>query len=208
LQHEFAEGDLVPFTRQQAPLAHNKIDEIETSPIPLDSPFTEFTLCWMAFNNIYSILTRRALPVATALPQEQAQLRCARGAFPQALKDSIIRHDSTRLFFLTRVPQWNGRDVAAINGVVPNGVVNLAKSEYACQAVVREIDRAKHASWMAAPVAGADCDELVREIVDVVYTVRCNTIHGGKDTTDDNATTVVNNAYFLVRTIVDSFLIR
>ncbi len=29
---------------------------------------------------------------------------------------------------------------------------------------------------------------------DVVYTVRCNTIPGGKDTTDDNTIAVVDNA--------------
>lgn len=200
----------MPFTRQEAPLAHNKIDQIDTMPNPADSPFTHFTLCWMAFNDIYGIITHQAL---AQLPNanrhhrtERKQLDRVRLLFTQQLKDEILNDPAFR-FFLNRRPQWNGRPVPPnANGITPNGVVNLNESRYSKNLVISEINRATYQAWTVTPVAGADSEALTDQIFDVLYTVRCNTLHGGKDTTDDNAIEVVNNAYVLVRKIVDSFL--
>lgn len=51
----------MPFIRREAPSAHDKLDAIDTIPNPPGSPFTRFTPCWMAFNDIYGIITRKAL---------------------------------------------------------------------------------------------------------------------------------------------------
>jgi hypothetical protein len=202
----------VPYTRQEAPLAHNKIDAIDTTPNPPDSPFTHFTHCWMAFNDIYGIVTHQTLAnlpnASRQLRSERSQLDRVRPLFTQQLKDDILG-DSAFCFFLNRTPQWNGQPVPAdANGVTPNGVINLNESRYSANIVIAQIDRPRYRGWTATPQAGADCEALIDQIFKVLYTVRCNTFHGGKDTTDDNAIEVVNNAYVLVRKIVDSFLTR
>jgi hypothetical protein len=201
----------VPFTRKQAPLAHNKIEQIDTTPNPADSPFTHFTLCWMAFNDIYGTITHQALAhlpnASRQLRTERKQLDRVRPLFTQQLKLAIL-NDAAFRFFLNRTPKWNGQPVLPdANGITPNGVINLNESRYSINLVIAEINRATYRAWAATSQAGADCEVLTDQIFQVLYIVRCNTFHGGKDTTDDNAIEVVNNAYVLIRKIVDSFLI-
>ena len=88
-------------------------------------------------------------------------------------------------------------------------MINIEDSRYSAPSpIVKQIDRGMYPSWASAPRPGPYLEQLTDQILEVLYTVRCNTVHGGKDTTDDNAIEVVENAYRLVRTIVDRFLVR
>ncbi|HEV2294703.1 MAG TPA: hypothetical protein VGR35_12685 [Tepidisphaeraceae bacterium] len=70
------------------------------------------------------------------------------------------------------------------------------------------IHPAAYAQWRGGNQTPAIAAELTRQIVDVVYSVRNNTFHGGKEPEDENAQRVVMNATALLKLILAEFVVH
>ena len=202
------------FDNIEAPVAHSMVDHLNAMAVPPDTPFTKFSCCWMAFNNIYFLVSKQKADqeaagggkVRTKPPAEWEQHEFILKEFTPQLKNELINSPAFQ-FFLNRRPRWGGSDVMVDdNGNRANGVTNLAKSAYKGRPVLATIDEARYRRWLTAARTPQDTDGLVAQIVDMIYTVRNNTFHGRKELLDPVARAVIDNAYELLRMIVVSFL--
>jgi hypothetical protein len=191
-------------------------------------PFGVFTCYWAAFNNVYVTIADqkgrkpqlRANPDGSPrtravghvkVPQvdsvsEREQLDLVVQQFTADLKRRLVEHASTS-FFAYRTPHWRGQPIRRdANGQLLNGVLNVGHT----------ID-AQHPVWtpIAVPIfeeyiAGARdqtrLDALVRQILNVLYTIRNNAFHGGKRSDDANDQEVLQQALPLLIAIVESFV--
>ncbi len=95
-------------------------------------PIEKYSYLWIAFNNIYQTITDykgksvrlRRLPDGSIetkiegklkipkvdIPSEREQIDFTVEEFDQALKEQLIKHDSTR-FFVYRTPRWHGNPI-------------------------------------------------------------------------------------------------
>ncbi len=206
----------MPLNRTDAPVAHSMVDHLDHRTRRPTTPFPRYACCWMAFNSIYFVAYRdhlqqgnprpRNKPV-NELPSEAEHLQFIATRFTPRLTRRLLKLKAFQ-FFLNRRPRWHHGDVPDINGVQPNGVTNIGKSIYSAQPVLAQLDRAMVARIDTPAQLPADQDALAAQIVFMLFTVRNNMFHGGKELLDPNANTVLRNAYMLLRRIVDSFLIR
>jgi hypothetical protein len=145
------------------------------------------------------------------LMSEQKQIEGALKEFSPELKHGLIVHANTE-FFVHRIPKWHGcRIPKDEQGQRLNGVLNIGKT----------IDK-KHPYWAAintteynhyiescanGPLADANLQEgIAGQILEVLYTVRNNTFHGGKRADDASDREVLRNALPLLTMIVHSFI--
>lgn len=67
------------------------------------------------------------------------------------------------------------------------------------------IDTQLYADYLANPHDYRARDFVAKQVVDLLYTVRCNLLHGGKRYDDANDVSVVENALPLLAMIVAAF---
>jgi hypothetical protein len=214
----------MPFDRYQIPVAYAMMELIAALPPAPDSPFTAYSCCWMAFNSIYARLgpsiTLKTDPAGTVLTepiahiphmprvnlvQEKVQIKAATDAIDPAVKDALIRHRSTK-FFVVRTPSWQQNRIRNdARGQRLNGVIKVSRTVRADYPIWSPINPAAYLDYMAGNQALAG--DLSAQIVDILYTVRNNTFHGGKMPSDANDRRVVEKAYPLLHMIVTSFMI-
>jgi hypothetical protein len=212
------------FDRYEAPVAYAMMDLVATLPPTLDSPFTAFSCCWMAFNSIYgrlgpavtlktdpagAILTEPVAHVAR-MPRvnpvtERHQINAAVAALDPGLIHALITHRSTR-FFVVRVPRWKQTRIRRdAFGQRLNGVLKVSRTVCHYYPVWSPSDPAAYKAYMAG--SRAPVNELTEQIVEILYAVRNNTFHGGKMPRDANDRRVVEKAYPLLHMIVKSFML-
>lgn len=190
-------------------------------------PFQQYFYYWAAFNNIYttiafagnnapslklrpdktvetetigSVLIPKVKPVS-----ERKQIESAIAEFDDKLKHRLITHPSTEFFF-NRTPSWHGNRIEADNfGQMLNGVINVNHTVDVNYPVWSPIDPVLYPRYMTRPDDSEAREFLAKQIVKVLYTVRCNLMHGGKRYDDANDETVVEHAIPLLRLIVAAF---
>lgn len=211
----------------QVPVAYSMVALANGAALINREPFQSYMCYWSAFNNIYVVLaeregnratlrrsngqvqTRRVanvdVPEVTVL-SERKQLDIAFLSFSDELKRYLVTHESTR-FFVNRVPHWQDKKIErdARNQRL-NGVLNVGRTVDVDNPVWSPIDREKF-EWFQVNQQSIEVrDELAKQILDVLYTVRNNTFHGAKRADDADDAEVVQNALPLLREIVESFL--
>ena len=126
--------------------------------------------------------------------------------FPVDLKVSLVEHPSTR-FFVYRTPLWRGHPVQNDGqGQRLNGVLNVGHTIDADHPVWTPINTQAFELYQSGSITPAGLDELARQVMEVVYTVRNNTFHGGKRADDANDREVLEKALPLLAMIVGVFV--
>jgi len=210
------------------PIAQSMVHIVRSQVAQTFEPFVQFLFLWMAFNNIYTTLSDKAgaerrlqtLPDGTTrtctvhgivmaavnVPTEQERLGLAFKHFSDSLKDEMIQHESTR-FFAYRTPQFQRREIHTdAQGQRLNGVLNIHRTLDPKHPVWAPIDTAVYEHYMAGECDRQSRDKLAKQILDLLYTVRNNTFHGGKRADDANDVQVLLHAAPLVQLIVSDFL--
>jgi hypothetical protein len=126
--------------------------------------------------------------------------------FTDDLKRRLVEHPSSS-FFVYRTPQWRGQPIARdASGQRLNGVLNVGYTIDDQHPVWTPIDVQTFEEYQAGARDPARADALARQILNVLYTVRNNTFHGGKRADDANDREVLEKALPLLIAIVDSFV--
>jgi len=191
-------------------------------------PLHVFTWYWTAFNNIYVTvadrkgkkaelqwdgdgnLKTRALGAVTVpkvkTVSEQEQLQLAFEEFSDDLKTFLVAHENT-LYFAQRTPSWWGNAVAVdANGQPVNGVINVGYTVDLRYPVWSPIDTKALLDFRADLSKVELRDSLARQVLELLYTVRNNTFHGGKQADDANDQEVLQRAVPLLAAIVRAFV--
>ena len=147
--------------------------------------------------------------VATML--EKDQIAGALEEFSSELKHDLIVHASTR-FFVQRTPKWQGQVIQKdAQGQILNGVLNVGKTIDEAHPNWSPIDTTEYEDYIKNSANGSQADaalqeKLAEQILDVLYTVRNNTFHGGKSADDASDRTVLQHALPLLSMIVHGFI--
>lgn len=190
--------------------------------------FIKYILLWIAFNNIYVTLANQSgiqrkpvikesdntptthtresieLPKMTHVT-EREQINVAYEHFSDDIKDALIKHKSTN-FFVNRFPKWNGREVEFDRkGQRVNGVINLSYTYNDEFIYWSPIDMEKYNTYISGDESSKLRDDLAKQILNILYTIRNNTFHGGKRFDDVNDSNVVEKAIPLLKKVVSYF---
>lgn len=184
----------------------------------------QFMSLWSAFNNCYTTLYERdngptfefvpdrirkdgELEIPTPKPKaresDQLLYVVERLLEERALLTEMALMPETE-FFLNRTPRWHGEEIPVdAKGQVLNGVLNVGRTT--CR---------EHPVW--SPLARGWCEEVrdhgtddaaycefARQIVFLLYTVRNNLMHGGKNVDDRYDRRVVAKAVPLLEALLE-----
>jgi hypothetical protein len=212
----------------EVPVAYSMVALVVQPSALAFPPFHTFGCYWMAFNNIYVTIADRSgrcarlkkqpdgslrtrLIANVNIPEvmsvsERHQMDLAFDAFAEDLKHRLIEHPSVR-YFVYRTPSWHSQrlehDAA---GQRLNGVLNVGYTVSADHPVWSPIDTQLYERYMGGSQDKEARNVLGKQILNLLYTVRNNTFHGGKRADDANDREVVEQALPLLVMIVKSFL--
>ena len=215
------DGEVIKFYDIEVPIAISMVELAERAT----HPFQQYFCYWAAFNNIYTLIGRRrnlhvqlsidsstntqrtqmrwgyTFPRVT-IPQERQLIEKAIAELAPAAKRLLLQHTNIH-FFADRIPLGipHNRDTS---GQLINGVLNMTRTANSASPVWSPIDRQKYEDYTAGNRANQD--ELVEQIVFMLYTIRNNLVHGSKNQNEANDTEVVELALPLLKIIVCSFL--
>jgi hypothetical protein len=191
-------------------------------------PFEKYSYLWIAFNNIYQVVSDyngkaarlRYLPdgkVETKhegkflipkvdLVSEREQIDNAVDEFSDELREQLIKHESTK-FFVYRTPKWRGNPIEKdVRGQKLNGVLVVARTVSSDNPVWSPIDTEIYERYIGGKEVSKDeISALTKQIVNVLYSVRNNLFHGGKRGDDSNDVEVSDKAIPLLLLIVSAF---
>jgi hypothetical protein len=207
------------------PVAMSMLKFVNTGAPDLQSAFACY---WMAFNDIYSrrsrargiqptirvdkagaIKTRRTGSVDVPMVQaakERDQLAAVLQDFDAELKEALITEDSVT-FFADRTPLWNDAPLPHDSkGQVLNGVLNVGHTFSIAHPVWAPIDTATLTRCRQGQPTPNEVDAVVEQIVILLYTVRNNLFHGGKQFDDASDNDVLEHALPLLKKIVVAFI--
>lgn len=141
---------------------------------------------------------------------ERGQIKNVFRHFSTELKDDLIQDDNTN-FFVYRIPKWRDRPIEQDAwGQRLNGVINVGRTVTVNYPAWSPIDREWYDSYINDGVTERNIGDihnlLAGQIVNVLYTVRNNLVHGGKRGDDANDQEVVVHALPLLRRIVTHFI--
>jgi hypothetical protein len=212
----------------EAPVAYSMAGLAHTFPMRSPQTLSKYACLWTAFNSIYVTLAARAGRVASldrnpdGSPQtrllgnlriakvtvvtEREQIENAYRSFPVQLKAALIEHSSTQ-FFARRTPRWRGRDIARdALGQRLNGVINIGYTTCVDYPVWAPIDLVGYERYVTGVRDEDVINSLAHQLLEILYTIRNNTLHGGKRADDANDIEVVSMATPLLEKVVSTFL--
>ena len=217
------------FQRYDLPIAYSMIAAARRIRPRRDGnhPFEQYFLFWTAFNNIYTTIAhskgRRTkikenedgsiVTIANGnvnIPEvvivsEREQIRLAFQEFDDDLKRTLILHEGTE-YFVGRIPSWQGIKIEFdAFGQRVNGVINVNYTSDSQYPVWSPIDFQLYEEYLENPDNEENRDFLAKQIVDLLYTIRINFMHGSKRFDDANDIAVVENALPMLELIVTSF---
>lgn len=190
-------------------------------------PFISYFYYWAGFNEIYANIayikdyareyerdpvTDQIIKKADGsvqIPkvkhvQEREQIRYAVEEFDDDLKRNLILHKGTK-FFYNRIPSWEGRRIEFDNDRQRvNGVIKTSQMREIEYPVWSPIDIVAYPHYLTHQDDSAARDLLTKQIIALLYTIRCNLVHGNKPG-DDNDMKVVAHALPLLKTVVAGF---
>ncbi|MFC2026178.1 hypothetical protein ACFLUC_03185 [Chloroflexota bacterium] len=191
-------------------------------------PFEQYFLFWTAFNSIYASIANREgystyikenddgsiITIANGnvnIPEvvvvsEHEQIQITFQEFTDDLKHTLVLHEGTK-YFAGRTPFWQGTGIKYdAFGQRVNGVINVNYTSDSQYPVWSPIDSQYYEEYLKNPDNEENRDFLARQIVDLLFTVRKNLMHGGTKKFDDaNDISVVENALPMLELIVSSF---
>lgn len=212
----------------EAPVAYSMVELASQFSVDSTHAISKYVCLWTAFNSIYVSLAERAGRMATlvmnaeGLPQtrafgrlkmptvagvtERELLRIAFGCFAAPTKTALLESESTK-FFADRIPNWRGCPIERDAwGQRLNGVINVGYTTCRDYPVWAPIDVAEYGRYLEGCKEEEPIDLLSCQILEVLYTVRNNTLHGGKRADDANDLEVVGRATPLLEIVVSAFL--
>lgn len=218
------------FFNYEVPIAYSMIsvnqatDSLQTE----EHPFSQFFCYWTAFNNIYTTIagenSRRnrlkkqpdgtietRLNGSVKIPRviilnERERIDLAFAQFNYSLHHKLITHPSTK-FFVERIPRWHGQRIEFdAEGQRVNGGINIDYTVDEDYPVWSPIDIPAYELYLQNHNDIEAQSLLARQILELLYTIRCNLLHGGKRRDDATDIEVVNNALPLLETIVVAFM--
>jgi hypothetical protein len=217
------------FQRYELPIAYSMIAAARRIRPRRDGghPFEQYFLFWTAFNNIYTTIAQRKgcrtqikknddgsiVTIANGnvnipdvvIVNEREQIRLALQEFDDDLKHTLILHKGTS-YFVGRIPSWQGIQIEYDTfGQRVNGVIQVNYTSDSHYPVWSPIDFHRYQEYLENPNNEENRDFLARQIVDLLYTIRNNFMHGSKRFDDANDITVVENAFPMLELIVSSF---
>jgi len=190
--------------------------------------FQRYYLYWTAFNNIYTVIAGRKglqfrikkqdngsiitfpngnvnIPAVETI-SEKKQIHLVIPEMETEFKHALILHESTR-YFVNRIPFWQGRQVESdAFGQRLNGVINVKYTSDSRYPIWSPIDVKYYREYLEKPDDDDKRDFLTGQVLDLLYTVRNNLMHGGKALDDSNDLDVMRNALPLLELIVDYFI--
>lgn len=217
------------FQRYELPIAYAMIAAARRVRPRRDGrhPFEQYFLLWTAYNNIYTTIANReghrtriienddgsiiTIPNGNvnipkvAIVSERKQIYLSFNEFDDDLKHTLIIHESTK-YFVNRIPSWQGTKIEYdAFGQRVNGVINVNYTSDRQYPVWSPIDIQYYEVYLENPENGENRDFLVRQIVDLLFTIRENFMHGGQRFDDANDISVVENGLPMLELIVSSF---
>jgi hypothetical protein len=217
------------FQRYELPIAYSMIAAARRIRPRRDGhhSFEQYFLFWTAFNNIYTTTAHRKglrtqikknddgsiVTIANGnvnIPDvvtvsEREQIHFAFQEFVDDLKHTLILHEGTE-YFVNRIPAWQGIKIEHdAFGQRVNGVINVNYTSDSQYPVWSPIDFQHYEEYLENPDNEGNRNILARQIVDLLYTIRNNFMHGSKKFDDANDITVVENALPMLELIVMSF---
>lgn len=216
------------FHWSEVPVAWSGVELLCQDKVQVYEPPMRFIILWVSFNNIYTTLSDRVgrrrevkrdkggvtqsqiregrVMPKTVGPTEREELEIAFSHFDDELKHKLISHYSTR-FFVDRSPKFDGQSIEFDGlGQRLNGVLNVGYTIDEQQPVWSPIDSDLYGRYIEGEHSPAARDILARQILNVLYTIRCNVLHGGKRFDDRNDREVLESAIPLLLLIVSFFL--
>jgi hypothetical protein len=192
--------------------------------------FSKYSFYWSAFNNIYSEIARSEnhrtlleknpdgsvktrLNGSVQIPKvrtvsERKQIELAFEKFDDDLKDILITHFATK-FFVYRTPKWFGKPLERDKlGQKINGVLNISYTVDEDHPVWSPIDIVLYKGYLKNRIDVDKRNFLSKQVVDLLYTVRCNLAHGGKNAKVETDIEVVTHALLLLEMIVNAFTMQ
>jgi hypothetical protein len=217
------------FQRYELPIAYSMIATARRIRPRRDGqhPFQQYFLFWTAFNNIYTTIAYREGcrthikenddgSIATisngyvnipdvVIVSEREQIHHAFHEFDDDLKHTLILHEGTE-YFVRRIPYWQGIKIEYdAFGQRVNGVINVNYTSDSQYPIWSPIDTQHYEEYLKNRENEENRDFLAKQIVDLLYTIRINIMHGGKRFDDANDITVAENALPMLELIVSSF---
>lgn len=217
----------IKYHSYELPVAFSMIELAALSSQEDNLPFAEYTCYWTAFNNIYRTYAdqkglrptikkkggsikfniRGGVQIAQveSVP-EWKQIANIFKSFSHELKHNLIIHESSR-FFANRTPRINGTPLEFDGlGQRINGVLNVGQTIDRDHPVWSPIDVLKYNNYLMSPASDSDRNDLAEQILNILYTIRNNIVHGGKRADDANDYEVIGYAIPLLQMIVFDFL--
>jgi hypothetical protein len=215
------------FYQYEVPVAYSMIALAKRVLLEHLQPFQNFICYWTAFNNIYvTIADKKGQRVKQRLKQgkpvtrsfggvripevdvepETKQIRMAVDEFDNRLKHNMIVHPNTR-FFVERIPRWRDNKIEYdSSGQRLNGVINVGRTIDEKHPIWSPIDTKLYEHYLQHTNDATARDSLCEQIVSILYTIRNNTVHGGKRGDDGDDQEVLERAFPLLKMIVEHFI--
>jgi hypothetical protein len=193
----------------------------------LENPLTVYMCLWSAFNCIYITVgdrkgikptfikdndihrTRNIGDVKirlVRLPREKELLENILMEFNLDLKNRLLRHPSFE-YFVYRTPKWRNSPIEYdITGQRVNGVINVGKTMNVEHPVWSPISIKSYEKYSSGIYNTQVLDDLAKQVLYVLYTIRNNALHGGKRFDDSNDIEVVSYAIPLLKLVIRNFL--
>ncbi len=215
--------------RLEVPVAYSMVELARNPTSAEHQPFHEFICYWTAFNNIYSTLAKRHIDVVELKTEEDGSIRTwlngsvqipriklnvkereeilvAFEYFSDELKHELIIHPNTE-FFVSRVPIWNGCEIEFdIKGQRVNGVIKIRDTVSEEYPIWSPIDIPAYERYVRDVPEEEDRDLLAKQIIFMLYSIRNNTVHAGKNADDANDREVIKKAIPLLSIVVNFFI--
>jgi len=208
----------------KVPVAYSMVALAES----LQEVLQAFMCYWVAFNNIYATIATRQGCGSTLIRGRDGSIqtrqngsvfipkvrRCRErdalekvfDTFSEVLKHEIIVHPSTA-FFVRRIPVWRRQPIKFDRHAQRvNGVINVGDTVTPDYPIWSPIDIPAYERYISGEPNEGDRDLLAKQILFLLYTIRNNTFHGGKQPDDAIDSEVLAKALPLLKYIVHSFL--
>jgi len=219
------------FDRDDLTIADKMLDLVDKDNAT--HPFQKFMCFWIAFNNIYTTnaytlgkndqlikdasgevqyrddeLSGLRFPViSTRLNEKDQILKIIKETNIDFQKKLIFNPNLT--YFVNRHPIFNGVEIKKDDlGQEVNGVINIKKTINANYPIWSPIDKSLFKKAKEKAIIDEEITKLSAQISLMLYTIRNNLFHGGKEPTDWNESEVVKYALPLLSSLVKFFIKR
>lgn len=198
----------------EVPTAYAAIDRItDINSNDTSKNISNFTLLWQAFNAIYNYKCdlKRSSDSSNCIicnnrPSEIMRIKCAINSLTLIDFYNIAKEDAF-LSLASRIPNTviNRTDYNEHNHEY-RGILNIHRTRETRLPVVASINL-EHLDKYYSRTHNEEDEKTVREsFAKVIYTIRCNYIHGDKNLNSNNDLEVIKHGKLLLKILVGSYI--